>query len=250
MNIKVREDRSYRLSSKELAIAWLKTIGVTGGIMFLFYRSWLAIVWLPVVGVLVIGQEKKKGMEVSRLKLQEEFLQGIATLNSALQAGFSMENAWKEVEKETRLLYGEKSKFYSELKEMNQKVAHNAPLEKLFLEFAYKSKQEDIIQFAELLEFGKRSGSNWKQIIDHTVCQMTEQQDARQQIEVMIAEKKMEQQIMNVMPLGLLAFLQLSAWDYMSVMYHNWFGVICMTVFLMGYFGAIMISEKILKVQV
>lgn len=236
--------------NKENIIAMGKTIAITGVIMWLFYRSFAAVIFLPVVGVIVFRQSKKEMQEKAKVKLQTEFLHGIGVLNSALLAGLSMENAWKEVEKETRILYGESSQFYLELKEMNQKVAHNAPFEKLFLTYAYQSGIEEIIQFAELLEFGKRSGGNWKRIIDVTVCQLTEQQEAKQEIEVMVAEKKLEQRIMNVVPLGLVAFLQFSAWDYMSVMYHNWFGVCCMTVFLIAYAVAIMLSQKILKVQI
>ena len=238
------------LSSKEIAKVLFKSLGITGIIMLLFYRSVLAAIWFPLVYCLLLQQAKKDESERAKAKLQEEFLHGIGVLNSSIQAGFSMENAWKEVEKETKLLYGDSSVFYLEIKEMNQKVAHNTPLEKLFLEFAYRSKLEDVIQFADLLDFGKRSGSNWKQIIDVTVCQMTEQQEARLQIEVMLAEKKMEQQVMMVAPVGLLAFLQFTAWDYMSVLYHNWFGVIAMTIFLVLFVVAIGLSQKILKVRI
>ena len=230
-------------------MVFFKSAGITAAIMVLFYRSFWAGILFPIIWMLVFRQTKRASQEAARIKLQEEFLHGIGVLNSSLQAGLSMENAWKEVEKETRLLYGTSSEFYLELKEMNQRVVHNMPIEKLFLEFAYRCRLEDIIQFAELLEFGKRSGSNWKRIIDVTVSQMTEQQEAKQQIEVMVAEKKMEQQVMNVMPLGLLAFLQFSAWDYMDVLYHNWFGVICMTIFLAGYVVALLLSQRILKVK-
>lgn len=227
----------------------LKSIGITVAIMLLFYRSIWAVVFFPLVYFFQMREEKRKKEEMRRSKLQEEFLHGIGVLNSALQAGLSMENAWREVEDETRQMYGASSEWYLAIREMNQKVAHNTPIEKLFLEFAYKTKLEDMIQFAELLEFGKRSGSNWRKIIESTVNQMTERQAARQEIEVMVAEKKMEQQIMNVLPLGLLGFLQISAKDYMSVLYHNWLGVIVMTVFLGLYVGAILLSQRILKVQ-
>lgn len=238
------------LSTKGFWIALMKSMGITGTIMLLFYRSFVAVIWFPLICFFMMKLTRQEEIEAERIQLQEEFLHGIGVLNSSLQAGLSMENAWREVEKETKLLYGERSSFYMELKEMNQKTAHNAPFEKLFLEFSYQCKMDDMIQFAELLEFGKRSGSNWKQIIDVTVSQMVEQQEAKRQIEVMVAEKKMEQQVMNIIPLGLLAFLQFSAWDYMSVMYHNWFGVICMTIFLVGYAAAIALSQKILKVKV
>ena len=161
-----------------------------------------------------------------------------------------MENGWREVEKEIRHLYGEKSLLYLELREINQRVAHNIPIEKLLLEMAYKWKLEDMMQFGQLMEYGKRSGSNWKKMIDIFVVRMMERYEVAQQIEIVVAEKKMEQNIMNIMPLGMLLFLQLSAWDYMSVLYHNWMGWICMTIFLLLYLAAILLSQKILKVTI
>ena len=146
-------------------------------------------------------QEKRKRAENKTNQLRVEFLHGIEVLNGSLQAGLSIENAWREVEKETRSLYGENSEFYQELREMNHRTAHNMPIEKMFLDYAYRCKLEEMIQFAELMEFGKRSGSNWKEIIDTTANQMKERQEAKQQIEVMVAEKKMEQQIMNIVRL-------------------------------------------------
>lgn len=241
---------TYQLSFKEKSISVLEAIGINLVIIWLFYRSLWAMLFFPGILFFVLKQRREKGVEKRKNRLQEEFVNGISVLNSSLQAGLSMENAWKEVEKETKLLYGENSLLYMELKEMNQMVAHNIPIEKLFLEFAYKCKIEDVIQFAEIIDYGKRSGSNWKHIIDTTVNRIQERHDARGQIEVMVAEKKMEQQIMNLMPLGLIAFLQMSAWDYMKVLYHNWFGIISMTIFLLAYIVAIIISKQILKVEV
>lgn len=243
------KSKEETLSKRESFVVIFYSVGVTLFIMLLFYRSVWAIVWFPIVWILLRKQEKRKRAENKTNQLRVEFLHGIEVLNGSLQAGLSIENAWREVEKETRSLYGEYSEFYAELREMNHRTAHNMPIEKMFLDYAYRCKLEEMIQFAELMEFGKRSGSNWKEIIDTTANQMKERQEAKQQIEVMVAEKKMEQQVMNLMPLGLLAFLQFSAWDYMSVLYHNWFGVITMSLFLVGYIVAIMLSQKILKVE-
>lgn len=247
---KTIEKSTYHLNTKEYSEGILKSIGITVAIMFLFYRSFWAAVLFPLVLFVELKQMCQQGEERKQAKLQEEFLHGIGVLNSSLQAGLSMENAWREVEKELLLLYSAKSQVYLEIKEINQRVAHNMPIERLFLEFAYRSRLDDVIQFAELLEFGKRSGSNWKMLIDVTVNQIVERHAARQEIDIMVAEKKMEQKIMNIMPLGLLGFLQFAAGDYMSVLYHNWLGVICMTVFLVGYVLAAMLSQRILKVDI
>ena len=244
------EYSTYRMTFHEKAEVFLKAVCATSMIMLLFYRSFGAVILFPVAIVIFWRQKKTEGVEKKHNQMQKEFVNGIGILNTTLQAGLSMENAWREVEKESKLVYGDTSLLYLELKEINQRTAHNVPIEKLLLEMAYKWKLEDMIQFAELMEYGKRSGSNWKKIIDIFVARMTERYEAEQQIELMVAEKKMEQQIMNIMPLGMLAFLQFSAWDYMSVLYHNWLGIICMTIFLVAYLLAMMLSQKILKVKI
>ena len=244
------EYKTYQMSMREKIEVFLKAIGATAVVMLLFYRSFVAVILFPLAVVIFWRQVKKQSVETKRNQIQKEFVNGIGILNSALQAGLSMENGWREVEKEARHLYGEDSLLYQELKEINQRTAHNVPIEKLLLEMAYKWKLEDMMQFSELMEYGKRSGSNWKKIIDVYVARMTERYETTQQIEIMVAEKKMEQQIMNIMPLGMLAFLQFSAWDYMSVLYHNWLGWICMTVFLIIYLVAMVLSQKILKVKI
>ena len=74
--------------------------------------------------------------------------------------------------------------------------------------------------------------------------------DIKKEIEVMIASKKLEQQVLNVIPLGILLFLQVSSWDYMSVMYHNPMGILCLSICFVGYAAAYVLSEKILNIQV
>ena len=233
---------------------WAKNVGITvvitGGIAFLFYRSMWGLVLFPGFYALVKRYMQKERQRKRLEQLQEHFMNGLQVLNTALQAGLSMENAWRDVQRETQLLYGESSEFYQQIREINQAVTLNTPIERLFLEFAYHSGVEDIIRFAEILEYGKRSGGNWRKIIDTTVLRMHERYETQKEIEVMVAAKRLEQQIMTLVPLGMLAFLQLSSWEYVSVLYHNWLGVICMTVFLIAYGLAILLSNKIMKIQV
>lgn len=242
--------KNYQLSVKEEVYGVLASIVVTIAIAILFYRSGWACLIFPFVHGIIRKEAKEKGQEIRMQQMQEQFLNGIKTLNTSLQAGMSMETAWREVEKETKLLYGEDSLFYQEIAGMNNSVSLNIPIEKLFMEFANRTGMEDLMQFAETFDYGKRSGGNWIKIIESTVYRMSEKYEAKQQIEIMVAEKKMEQQIMNLMPLGIVGFLQISAWDYMASLYHNWFGVISMSIFLLVYVVAMALSQRILKVEV
>lgn len=229
---------------------FLKSMGVTIAIAFLFYRSVWGMLFYPLSVIFIYRRNKKRYEEQQKAELEEQIMQGMRILNSALRAGLSMENAWREVEREIRILYGEKALFYLELKDMNHSVRLNMPIEKLFLDFAYRFGLEDVISFAEVFDYGKRCGANWKQMIDAVVSRMGNKYDTKKEIEVLIAEKKLEQQIMNLMPLGMLLFLQISAWEYMEPLYHNRFGVFCMTVCLFGYVTAWVLSEKILQIRV
>ena len=83
----------------------------------------------------------------------EQFMQGIQVLSTALQAGLSMENAWREVQKELELLYGKDSLFLGEVREMNRSVALNHTIESSFALFAQGAEIEEISQFSEILSY-------------------------------------------------------------------------------------------------
>lgn len=242
--------RKYHLEKKEYGKVLLVSLGANVMIALLFYRSIWGLCGLPILFYFFCKREKQRRKEVRSQKLLDEFVNGMCVLNTALQAGISMENAWREVQKELLAMYGESSLFLKEVKEMNHSIALNVPIEKLMLQFAYRSGLEDIITFAELFSYGKRSGGNWRRMIQDVIGHIQDKNDTRKEIEVMVASKKLEQQVLNVIPLGILFFLQISSWDYMSVLYHNPLGILCMTICLIGYGGAILLSEKILQIQV
>ena len=228
----------------------LSAIVLTVLVAILFYRSaWGGLVF-PLILYLLYKEEQKSESERGRNAMEEQFMNGIRVLSTSLKVGLSMENAWKEVERETELLYGNTAVFYKEVKEINASVSMNIPIEKLVQEAAYRSGLEDMIYFGELFVYGKRCGTNWTQIINTTTLHLNEKYEVRKEIEVMIAEKKMEQKVMNVIPLALLGVMQIFAWDYMCVLYHNAVGVICMTIALFGYVGAILLSQRILEIKV
>ena len=244
------KDKEYELTKADRRNIAIIALFVSIVISILIYRSIIAMIVVFPVYIILKKRQKKELKNKRDRELQNQFLDAIQVVSTALQAGLSMEKAWMEAEKEIKQLYGADSYLYLELTELNRLTTYNMPFEKLFMEFANRTGVEDIIWFAEILGFGKKSGGNWRKIITDCVYRMSEKEEVKKQIQVMIAEKKLEQQVMNVIPLGILAFLQMASWDYMSVLYHNAVGVICMTMFLVGYGGAVFLSEKILEIQV
>lgn len=244
------KDKEYELTKGDKRTIVLIAGLVSVVISILMYRSIIAMVVFFPVYIILKKRQKKELQKKRDREMQDQFLMAIQVVSTSLQAGLSMEKAWIEAEKEIQQLYGNDSYLYVELAELNRLTTFNMPFEKLFMEFANRTGLEDVIWFAEILGLGKKTGGNWRRIITDCVYRMSEKEEVKKQIQVMVAEKKLEQQVMNVIPLGILAFLQIASWDYMSVLYHNAVGVICMTIFLFGYGAAVFLSEKILEIQV
>ncbi|MBO5068945.1 MAG: hypothetical protein J6C37_01070 [Roseburia sp.] len=242
--------RKYNCIGREILGCVVASIVVAGVLAWLFYRSWLALVLVTPVYIVVWKSYRKEKMLQRKTRLLMEFKDGMQALSAALYAGYSVENAWREAEKELRELHGEDSLMCVELAQLNAAVRMNRPIEKVLEEFAARSGCEDIESFAEIFSFAKRSGGNFPGIIRTTVQKMSGRIAVEQEIATMLAGKKLEGRIMDVMPVAILAYLNVSSGDFLEVLYGNALGVIVMTTALVVYAGALKLSERILDIRV
>lgn len=242
--------RTYRLSWLQILGIVLWTVVISLAISYLFYNSYFGMVLTPAVFLILKRRKKKSGIEERKARLLGEFLDALKIVSTSLMSGMSMENAWKEAATEIGYMQGKKSLMYRELEEMNRLVASNVPMEQVLMQFAYRCEVEEVIGFAEVFEYGKRSGANWRKLIQETTLRMEEKYETERQIEVMLTQKRLEQRIMSIIPLGMILFLRITSRDYMAVLYGNAFGVFCMTICLVGYGIALFMADKIMKVCV
>ena len=115
--------RVYHLSRKEVCKSITLAGLLTAVVAYLFYASWLGIVFFPVFIWFFMKRQKKAGREQMQIQLAREFMDTLRSISAALLAGFSIENAWKEAEKEILALYGKKSYMYQEVKEIVPSVS-------------------------------------------------------------------------------------------------------------------------------
>jgi tight adherence protein B len=242
--------RVYRLSAKEIMVVLLKAVGITGCIAILFYESMWGAALFPVICTALWKRSVREGKEQRLQGLSVQFLDAMRAVSAALLGGYSVENALLEAQKEVALLHGDASDMYRELAEINRSVQLGVPVEKLFAEFGARSGVEDISGFAEVFAFAKRSGGDLVKIIETTTEHMRLKQETEQEITVAVAARKLEQKVMNVVPLFLLAYLRVSSGDYLDVMYGNLSGVLVMTGCLLGYAASIYLSERLLAIRV
>lgn len=248
--MKEKQYKIYRYSTKE----WIAYIGI--GILILllvgktFYDN-------PLVGIffsplLVPFLEKRKQfLCVKRKKqLEKEFRESLLSVSAGLSAGYSVENAFLSAYKDIVLLFGKESDMACELSIIMKKLRMNQPIEQVLLDLGERSEAEDIQDFAEVFQIAKRSGGDLRQSIDNTAAIIREKGEVEQEIEVMLAQKKLEKNIMMMIPFAMVGYLSITSKGYFTPLYHNMKGAVVATVCLIIYAMACYLMSYVMRVEI
>ena len=245
-SLKRRDYRSYEWENRELILTIVKSVAVVMFLALFFYRSLFAAIPLVGIGVLYFKNLKKNKIEKCRQELELQFKECIMSVSTSLRAGYAVENAFLESGKDMRLLYGEHSLIYRELELIRRGLVINITLEELLRDLAERSNSREIRQFSEVFSIAKRNGGSLPEIIYQTADMIGQKIDVKQEIQTLLSGRQMEQNIMKVMPFGILFYISITYPGYFDMLYHNWQGAAIMTACLIIYLVAYMLSDKIL----
>lgn len=98
--------------------------------------------------------------------------------------------------------------------------------------------------------FAKRSGGDFHKIIATTIEHISDKIEVEREVQTVISAKKMEQKIMNVIPVFIILYLNLTSGEFLAPLYGNIFGISVMTGALGAYLAAIKISAKMTAIKV
>lgn len=247
----VRKDyHVYELNIREKAVYLVGYILAASLVSFLFYHSLFpAVIAIPFAGKFLKGQQKRLA-EKQRKQFLAEFLTGIRAVSNALGAGYSIENAFEQAEKETRKVYGENSMIVREFSYLTSMLKVNRTLEYLLEELGQRSGLEDVESFAEVFAVARRSGGDLNLIIRSTVEHISQKEETRQEIETGISSRKMEQKVMSVIPMFILFYVGTASPELLEGMYGNVLGIAVMSGCLLVYGAAFRWGSRIVKIEV
>lgn len=239
----------YCFSWKEKVLCFGLGVLLTGVIAWLFYKSVYAVVLFPVC----FGVIKKQWKEHFQRKRKQDMLmqfQGMLQIVSGLlKAGYSMENAFMEGERDFAGLYGRECIMAKEYAVINHQLKMNIPIERLLEDLAERSGMEEIESFSQVFGFAKRGGGDIVKIFQESVERIAEQAELKREIETVIAAKKLEQKIMSVIPCGILIYIGIGMPEFMEPLYGNVTGVLVMSVCLGIYAAAYFMAQRIVQIR-
>lgn len=214
---------------------------------FLFYKSVYAMLPMVIVGILFYKKFEKEKVIANRRMLENQFKECILSVATSLGAGYSTENAFKAASPDMTEMFGEESSMVLELSMIRRGLKMNIPLEDLLKDLARRSGSPHIEQFSEVFEIAKRSGGSMSRVIKTTAELMARDIDVRDEIDTVLSGKKMETNIMKLVPFGICLYISISNPGYFDSLYGNPKGILIMTICLALYVAAYFMSEKILE---
>ena len=243
---RIRYDRA-RLSGKE----WIR-YGIQGLltgllIVWLTYRSPAALPLAAGVTIAVLRLSALRLQAEKKRTLQYHFRTFLSSLHTTMAAGYSAENAVRRATADVEALHGKDDILAQELRAIVYRVDTQQPLEELFRELGERSDVEDIRSFGELLMITKRTGGSMDKVLESTWRTLCEKIDTAREVDAMIAAKRYEQQIMSLMPAGIILYLNVGFSGFLDPLYGNMTGVLIMTGCLLLYLAAFFLGRRMTR---
>ena len=219
-------------------------------IAMLFYsRLWMMAVLFP-LGMKyyerMICQVEEKG----KRRFERQFQDALQSLEAQLNVGYSMENAIKEVQRDLQIMYDRHTLIVWEFTYMVRQLNLNVTAEAAWKDFAARVALPEVDTFVTVFSLAKRSGGDSILIIKNAVRQLGDKAEVKREIDTVITAKKMEFQIMSVIPLGIIGYMRLSFPEFMAGLYGNLPGAAFMSICLGAYIAAWRLGCKIVEIEV
>ena len=211
---------------------------------YFFYRSYLALIILA-PGMLFYRKEKLKRISIKRKNMLElQFKEILLSVQTNLQSGYSLENAFLESYAYIVNLYGESCDMAKELMWIKKGLFNGDTLEHLLQDLGRRCPESALEDFASVYTIACKTGGGWSEVISKIITGINRQVEIKQEIELLIHGKKVESRIMCIIPFFILFYMNLTSKGYFNVLYHNLAGIIIMSVCLSIYILAFLLSEK------
>lgn len=242
--------KEYVLGVREIVVGVL--LGLMADVVtdYLFFRSitafFILLFLIPVSLVLLKGKRKFD----RRKALRSQFRDAMQSLSSAIIAGYSVENAIEEAKDDMCVMYGESGIITKEFSRFLEGIRNSQTPEEMFGDLAVRSGVEEIEDFSEVFSIAKRSGGDLSSVIRLSVKTISEKIDTEGEIETVIASKRMEGRIMDAIPCLMILYIDFTSPGFFNTLYYTTIGKLIMIVCFVGYIGAIMLSEKLMKIEV
>ena len=240
----MNKKRNFDISILIGIISGIIFIIATSGLFYDFHKiSLFLVLFLP----LFVINSKKNSKEKKCALLQAQFKDALQYIKNGVDSGESLKNAIKNAANGLKALYGDNSEITHAFKKMHVKIETGHEIANEFCELGKTLYIREAVEFAELYTILKRNGGNLSEVLAAEIESIRDRINLKRELNVTIAEKKGEFNIMLCIPYFILIYLKVFAADLTEPLYHNVKGIFFMTAMLMAYILLYLTGRTIIK---
>ncbi len=183
------------------------------------------------------------------MKLQ--FKDALYFISVSLSSGKSFETALVDAQRALERVYPDKNALIiKELELINARVTMNISVEQALADLADRVRVEEIKNFADVFTISKRAGVNLVEVIRNTSNMIREKIEVKQEIENLVAGKKLEQKILSLTPFLMVYVIKSSSSGFLDPLFSTAAGRMVMTVALLLLLAGYLLSKRIMNIEV
>lgn len=214
---------------------------------YMFFKNLIITFIICTLSFLYLPVKKRNILKKRKTELMLQFRNMLQSISASLSAGRSVEGSFKEALEDQKIFYqNEDTYIIHELKSIIRRIDMHEPVETALKDFAKRSDIEDIMNFVDVFVICRNTGGNLVEVVKNTCSVINQKIEIKNEIEVMIAEKKLSQRIMNIMPFGLLLLIITGSPEYIKPLYTpkgNIVMSIVLCILLISYFIGVRIMD-------
>lgn len=243
--------KDYKLSNKEWVVMIAICAVITSLLGRLFFGNWI----IGLVGLLAIKSfvSLYKLYKIDKRKkiVLGQFKDCLYSFSSSFYSGRHMAEAMIEAEEYLAQIYGKNALLINELRYMSSAIENVKEDDcKLWIDFGRRCCLKDVQDFAEIYSCCRETGGDLREVVNRASKVISDKIDTEKEINTLLSERKFEGRLIALMPLTILVFLNLTAYDYIKIMYETIQGHILMLgVIVIMVFG-LFIIERIVRIEI
>lgn len=162
-----------------------------------------------VVSVKVFYKSVNQHLKEKRARaLSDQFRSLLDSINTSLSSGSTMNDAFINAPKSLLNQYGEQAYIIKELNEIIAGLHNGLTLEEMISDFAARSDNEDVQNFANVVENCYRMGGDFKSVVRTTKDIITDKMTVSAEIATKVSSNKLQHTAMCVIPIILVTMLK------------------------------------------
>lgn len=266
-NIPTYNYKVYYMSLIEKVLYFILAFVCGAAVGYLFYGgigkdefgnpttlTWILDISIPVVigiaaGIAFLPIRTQQIIDKKRGKLNAQFRDMLEALTTSLGAGKTVVDSFRAVYEDLKIQYDESADILRELEIILSGMDNNVAIEDLLQDFGTRSGIEDIYSFANVFKICYRKGGNIKDTIRNTHTILSDKMEITEDIETIVTANKNEQNIMMVMPIGLVGMIKMMSADF-AANFVTPAGIIATTIGVALFVASYYVGKIVLDIKV